>query len=148
MVRSTSIGRDLVPVAVVWHALALTPGEVSPQSQLLLAVLDVHSNVLAYGDETADPAAVAQEDKEKRVVGQADGVDCGSGQRQYHQREHVKGTARASGIADAAPATRSVSAKVAQLWERKGFASSTSAEYPSTVVNPDYVCLSLLTRVR
>ena len=59
----------------------------------------------------------------------------GSGQRQHHQRAYVKGTARASGIADAAQATRSASAKGAQRWafQLKGFAnkvqntSSTSA---------------------
>jgi hypothetical protein len=61
----------------------------------------------------------------------------GSGQRQHHQRAYVKGTARASGIADAAQATRSASAKGAQRWAGKGFASSTSAEYPSPVVSPD-----------
>ena len=68
MVRSTSIARDLVAVAAVWHALALAPGAASPPAQLLSAVVGVHSNVLAHGGETADAAAVAQEDKEKRVV--------------------------------------------------------------------------------
>jgi len=69
----------------------------------------------------------------------------GSGQRQHHQRAYVKGTARASGIADAAQATRSASAKGAQRWafQLKGFAnkvqntSSTSAECPSPAVSPD-----------
>ena len=138
MVRSTSIARVLVAVAAMWHASALAPGAASPPAQLLSAVVGVHSNVLAH----AAPAAVAQEDKEKRVVGPADGGARGSGQRQHRQRAHVKGTARASGIADAASATRSASTKGAQRWARKGVASSTSAEllgleYPSPAVSPD-----------
>ena len=134
MVRSTSSVRVLVAVAAVWHASALAPGAASPPAQLLPAVEGVHSNVLAHGGETAAPAAVAQEDEDKRVVG-PDGGARGSGQRQHHQRAYVKGTARASGIADAAQATRSASAKGAQRWafQLKGFAnkvqntSSTSA---------------------
>jgi outer membrane protein assembly factor BamB len=139
MVRSTSIARALVAVAAVWHASALAPGAASPPAQLL-AVVGVHSNVLARGGETAAPAAVSQEDKEKRVVGPADGGARGSGQRQQprdRQQAQVKGTARASGIADVALATRSASAKGAQRWARQGFASSMSAEYPSPAVSPD-----------
>jgi hypothetical protein len=127
MFRRASIARALAAVAAVWHASAFARAA-SPRALLLPAVVDVHSNVLVHGGETAAPAAVAQEDKEKRVVGPAD---------EHHQQAHVKGTARASGIADAAPATRSASAKGAQRWARTGFASSTNAEYPSPAVSPD-----------